>query len=202
MEDIALPQKKSKKNSKFLKYLIYVGLGIGILGLIFGLIPNLNSYGIWLAIIALAIGLLGFFHKAGKYAKYLLILGGAALLVSLVSVSIQNNLFWNSVDSRFSRQDGSMTDYLLKNDVDISFGEFTAEGMGMTIKNRNSERKSYGILVDAKNEAGEVITNQSIDTGGIASGAEKKITIFSITPDWQLESMKKAKFEITKVSQY
>jgi hypothetical protein len=231
-KDIKLPQKKPKKTlkgvqhslktnlkktvkktvnyfkvekshaSKPVQTMIFVGLIVAALALMLGLIPNLNSFGAWLAVMSLAMGLLAFLNKSGGRTKQLLLLATVALLVCVVSVSIQNGLRQSHINNIIDRKDGRATQELLKNDVEIEIGEFDDGGLSVTLYNKNSATKAYSVVVLAKNQAGENIIEQTVSFGVLDPEERREYKIFSSSSDILKEKLKTANFEVTTVSQY
>jgi hypothetical protein len=175
---------------------------LAILGLILGFIPDLNSYGVWLAVIALAFGVFGFLRKFGRAAKILLAVGALGLVVSLASVAIQNNQAWNAVDDTFARKDGSRTEQLLKTDSEVKFGDYSDDGLTVTIKNKYHDTKSYSVLIEAKSSDGTVIDKQLININEISTDSEKDVVVFKDVDADTREQLKSADFAVTWVSQY
>ena len=190
------------RGSKSIQNLIFVGLIIAALALMFGLIPDLNSFGAWMAIMALAIGLLAYINKAGGRTKQLILLATSALVVCVISVSIQNGLRQNHINNIIDRKAGRATEQLLRKDVEIEVGEFGDDGLTITLFNKNSATKTYSIVVLAKNESGESIIEQTISFGVLDPREQKEYKIFSSAPAILREKLKTATFEITTVSQY
>jgi hypothetical protein len=167
-----------------------------------GLIPNLNSFGAWLAVMALAAGLLGFLNKSGGRTKQLLLLACVALVVSVVSVSIQNTMRQGYINNIIDRKEGRATQELLRQDVEISIGEFGDDGLPINLYNKNSATKAYSLVVLAKNSAGENIIEQTVSFGILDPNEQRDYKIFSTASDILKEKLKTATFEITTVSQY
>jgi hypothetical protein len=195
-------QTEKPRGSRSIHTLIFVGLILAALALMLGLIPNLNSFGAWLAVMALAMGLLGYLNKSGGRTKQLLLLAVAALLVSVVSVSIQNTMRQSYINNVIDRKEGRATQELLRQDVEISIGEFGDDGLPVNLYNKNSATKAYSLVVLAKNQAGESIIEQTISFGILDPGERRDYKIFSTASDILKEKLKTATFEITTVSQY
>ncbi|MDR3125872.1 MAG: hypothetical protein LBU20_02275 [Candidatus Nomurabacteria bacterium] len=193
---------EKSRGSKSLQSMIFFGLVVAALALMLGLIPNLNSFGAWLAVMALAIGLLGFLNKAGGRTKQLLLLATVALVVSVISVSVQNGLRQSYINNIIDRKDGRATIELLKKDVDIEIGELSAEGLTISLHNKNSATKAYSIVVLAKTAAGENIIEQTVSFGVLDPDESKEYKIFSTASEILKEKLKTASFEIVTVSQY
>jgi hypothetical protein len=231
-KDIKLPHQKPKKSWKnfiksfkkqskkalknFIKYfksqkqhggkhahhLILIGLVVGALALMLGLIPDLNSFGAWLAIMAMAAGLLGYLQKAGGRTRQLLLLSVVALAVCVTSVSIQNGLRQNQIDNTIDRKEGRATQELLKKDVDVTIGGYGDDGLSVTLYNRNSATKSYSIVLLAKDADGNAIIEQTITFGVLDPNETKEYKVFSTASNILKEKLKTATFEVTTVSQY
>ena len=231
-KDIKLPYKKQKKNwkwfkktfkktskklfkkavkyfrtekwrgSKSIQRLVYFGLAIGALALMMGLIPDLNSFGAWLAVMALAVGLLAYLNKSGGRTKQLLLLASVALMVCIISVSIQNGLRQNQINNVIDRREGRATQQLLREDVDIRVGEFTDDGLVIIVHNKNSETKAYSAIILAKDESGESIIEQAMSFGMLDPDEEREYKIFNTASEILRDKLKTATFEVTSVSQY
>jgi hypothetical protein len=195
--------KTEKANSgKSVQNLIIFGLIIAALALMLGLIPDLNSFGAWLAIMALIIGILVFLNKSGGRAKQLLLLSSLALIVCMISVSIQNGLRQRYINNIIDRKSGQATKELLRKDVEIEVGEFSDDGLKITLYNKNSATKTYSIVVLAKTKDGEHIIEQTISFGTLDPSERKEYKIFNTASGILREKLKSAIFEVTTVSQY
>lgn len=219
-QDIALPHKKEKVSKKtglkkFFKKLFkdppknklvrlttYLGLAIAVVAFILALIPSANTFGLWLAVLAVALELFGFFRKDGRLPRKMLVLAVAVLAIAVASVTVQNIYQQSLIDRQMYLQSGAATDEILKGDLSVSFAEWSEEGLDVTLKNTNPENKGYNVLVEAKDEKGLVITSEMISVGGIASGREITLTIFKKLTNSQKAAMSTAKFEIVNVGQF
>ena len=216
-QDIALPQKSAKKStpkkalkkffrdppkSKVLRVLTYLGSGLSVVALALACIPTINIFGLWLAVLIVAIGLFGFFRKDGKLPKKLLIASVTVLVLAVASVTAQNLYNQSLIDRQLYLQSGDATEEIMRGDLSVSFGEWNEKGVEITLKNHHPETKGYNVLVEAVDESGSVITNEMVSVGGISSGRDITLTIFKRLTEAQKSAMPSARFEVKSVSQY
>lgn len=215
-QDIALPHKKEKKSqknnfkglfknppkNKIVLITTYLGAVLAVVAFVLALIPPVSSFGLWLAVFAVALELFGFFKKDGQLPKKMLIASVVALIVAIASITIQNIYQQSLIDHEMYLKSGDATEEIMRGDLSVSFGEWSDQGLEVTLKNKNAESKGYSVLVEAKNEDGSSIVNEMVSVGGIASGGESKLTIFKRLTGSQVDAMQNAKFEVVNVSQY
>jgi hypothetical protein len=58
------------------------------------------------------------------------------------------------------------------------------------------------LTVEARRDDGSVISQQTLDVGGIPSGGEKQVMMFKEVGEDQAEAFKNAEFKVVWVSQY
>lgn len=219
-QDIALPYKKEKGSkktkakkslkkifkdppkNKIVRLTTYLGAVLAVVAFVLALIPPVSSFGLWLAVVAVALELFGFFRKDGVLPRKMLIAAVIALVVSVASVTIQNVYQQSLIDHEMYLQSGDATEEILRGDLVVSFGEWGDQGLDVTLKNNHSENKGYNVLVRAKDKNGASIASEMISVGGIAAGGEMSLTIFKRLAGSQKDSMTDAEFEIVSVSQY
>jgi len=218
--DIALPQKSAKRSGKLtlkkawkkffrdppknkvLRILTYVSMGLAVVALVLACIPTMNIFGLWLAVLVVAVGLFGFFKKDGKLSNKLLIVSSAILVLAIASVTVQNLYEQSLIDRQLYLQSGDATEEILRGDLVVKFGEWSDEGLKITLRNNHAETKGYNVLVEATDKSDAVITNEMVSVGGIVSGREITLTIFRRLTEAQKVAMAEAKFEVKSVSQY
>ena len=219
-QDIALPYKKDEKPSKtkikknlrklfkdppknkIVLLTTYLGVVFAVVAMVLAFIPSINSLSVWLAVLAVALELFGFFRKDGLLPRRMLLASVVVLAVAVASVTIQNMYQQSLIDREMYLKSGDATEEIMRGDLSVSFAEWSENGLEVTLKNNNSDSKGYNVAIEAKDENGLQITNEVISVGGIASGKEAKLTIFKRLSDSQKEAMKNAKFEVSSASQF
>lgn len=197
------------------------GLVLGIIGLVFSFIPIISYFSIVMGILAFIFGLISVCKKE-KIGMSIagIILGIAAVAVAIVmtvSVASGINDAINDLDnimsdaaSNMNDISGENTDEILKNNVDVTFGKFQyKEGdfideykLPVTVKNKSSEKKSFSIKIEAVDDAGNRIDEDTVFVNDLNAGQKKDTTAFTLTTSEKAKKMKKAKFKVLEVSMY
>jgi hypothetical protein len=181
-------------------------------------IPILNNLAFVLAIISLIFGIVTL--KKDSKGKIAIILSVIAIIVVLLTQNFYGNAVEKvgdelnntaaEIDQSVKRSSGEMTDELLKSDVDVQIGQFSAKEsdymtetvLPVVVKNKNAERKSYSITIEAVDGSGARIEEDTISVDQLGSGQTENIKAFEYVSSDKVEALKGAEFKIIKVSQY
>ena len=130
---------------------------------------------------------------------------------SIYSKAIDN--VGDSVNESFNDLDGTNTDKLLKNNVDVTIGTFVfnpgAEAaysyddtteLPVTIKNKAAEKSSYTVKIEAVDASGARVAEDTIYVSDLNPGQSVSEKAFKYIEEAKLESVKTATFKILEVS--
>lgn len=184
---------------------------MGIAALILGIIGFLVSFTIFqdlsiiLSILALVIGIIALVKKKSKGMAIAAIVLAA---LGLVIVFTQDSPT-DSLDETSKNLGGENTEKILKNDIDVKLGEFqvTTDEYGLsdtklvvTVTNKNKEKASYDIKIEAVDADGKRIMEDSVYADSLAKGQTQDFEIFNFVDSEKIEAMKSATFKIVEVS--
>ncbi|HEX6416634.1 MAG TPA: hypothetical protein VFZ62_03850 [Candidatus Saccharimonadales bacterium] len=196
-----------------------IGLVLGIIGLLLSAMPIINNFAFVLAVIGLIFGVTGAVKaKKGRSTGMGIAITAIILsLLSLVIVLASQQMYSNAIDeaaktveTESGKMTGEKTEDLLKTDVDVTIGEFTATKdeygldvtkLPVTVTNKNTEKKTYTIQIEAVDANGVRILDESVYANGLGAGQTQNFEAFKYIESSKLEAVKSAEFKIVKVSQ-
>ncbi len=202
--------------------LAIAGFIIAILAILGSWVPILNNVSFFFAIISLIFGIIGFVAiKKGKRVGQGLAVATIILSVVTGGIVVATQLFYGKVVDGVSKSvtdsvndfDGTNTDKLLKNSVDVTLGAFlfnpgeeaaytyddTTE-LPLTIKNKASEKASYSVKIEAVDASGTRIADDTVYVTDLNSGQSVSEKVFKYVDSGKLEALKTATFKILEVS--
>lgn len=106
------------------------------------------------------------------------------------------------------KKTGKRTEDVLKNDVEVTLGEFqVTEGkyntkdtkLVVTVKNITLEKKSYHLQIEAVSQDGNRITSDYVYANNLNAGQTQSFDVFEYVTD-QLDLMMNATFKIVQAS--
>lgn len=185
------------------------GLVLSIIGVCTSFIPIVNNLSFVLGIIAIIFAIVALIQKAGKGKIIVTII--LAILTIAITLSVQKSASdaLNKVSADLNKATGNSTDDVLKNDVDVTLGEFKATSgeygtstteLPVTVKNKTSETKSFSIQVEAVDSNGSRIDTDYVYANNLAAGQSQDFKIFTLISSDKLESVKNATFKIVEAS--
>ena len=193
-----------KKNSKSALAIISLVLGIMAIGGSF--IPIINNASIVFGFIGAILAIVALIKKKSKGMA----IAGLILCVLSIVISFSLQDSWTkSLDESVKDMDGSNTDKILKNDVDVKLGDLkvTTDEYGLTnselvvtVTNKSNEKESYSIHLEAVDEAGKRIQDDYVYANDLAAGQTQDFKTFEYIEDDKVEAMKKATIKIVDIS--
>jgi hypothetical protein len=202
--------------------LAIAGFIISILAILGSAIPIINNVSFFFAVVSLVFGIVGLIAiKKGKRVGQGLAIATIILSVLTVIIVLATQSFYGKVANDVSESvaesvkdyDGSNTDKLLKNNVDVTLGTFVfnpgAEAdytyddtteLPVTIKNKSSEKSSYTVKIEAVDTAGTRIAEDTIYVSDLNPGQSVSEKAFKYVEEGKLEAVKAATFKILEVS--
>jgi hypothetical protein len=205
--------------------LAITGMVLGIIAIVLSGIPIVNNAAFVLGALALIFGIVGVVKaKQSNVGRGQAI---TAIVLGTVSVCIvlATQAFYSSVMNQASNElndamtelekesdkiTGDATEDLLANDVSVELGTFmattdeyglTTTELPVTVTNKNAENKSYSIQIEAVNESGARIVDDTVYANSLGSGQSQAFKAFQYVASENVEAMKTATFKIVSVSQ-
>ena len=188
-------------------------LVLGIIGLIFSIIPIINNAAFVMGLIGLVLGIIGLVKKNKKGIA----IAGVVLCVLAMIVTFTMQAVWKKALDQTSAQvsenldniSGDNTDELLGKSVQVDMGDFTmsedkyglvTSTLPVTVKNLTDESKSFSIQFEAVAADGSRIKDDYVYANGLGAGQSQSFTAFTYVGSDEKEAMKTATFKIVKVS--
>ena len=193
--------------------LAIVSLILGILAIGSSFIPIVNNASIIIGIIGIVLAVIPLIKNQSKA----LAIGGLVLCALAVIISFALQASWGKeldkvskdLDQSIKDSDGSNTDKILKNDVDVKIGNFevTTDEYGInetkvvvTVTNKAKSKASYDIHIEAVDSNGNRIEDDYVYASNLAAGQTQEVKIFGFIEDEKLEAMKNATIKIVDIS--
>lgn len=189
------------------------GLVLGIIGVCTSFIPIINNLSFVMGILAVIFGILNL--KKTKKGKVIacIILGILAIWMTISSqqaLSDSLNDLSNDLETTFNDLDGSNTNDILANDVDVQIGTFTIEKgdyydstkLPVKITNKSSEMKSFSITIEAVDADGNRIEEGYIMVNDLKPTQSVEETTFTFESDDTITKLRTATFNVLKISKY
>lgn len=185
-------------------------LVLGIIGICTSFIPIINNLSFIMGILSVIFGVIAFIRKDSK-GKVItsIVLGILAIVITLNSQKALSDSL-DSVSKEWDKATGGSTEEILKNDVEVTLGNFEAikgqygtdTKLVVTVKNKTSETKSFSIQVEAVDANGSRINQDYVYATNLTAGQSQDIEIFNYVTSDKLELMKNATFKIVEASMY
>ena len=213
-----MSQDKTERKSG----LAIAGFIIAILAILGSAIPIFNNVSFFFAVVALVLGVIGLISiKKGKRVGQGLAIATIILSVLTFVVVLATQSFYgkvandvgNSVTESVNDYDGTNTEKLLANNVDVTLGAFVftagaepsfsyddATELPVTIKNKSSEKASYSVKIEAVDASGNRIAEETLYVSDLNPGQSVSEKAFKYVEEAKLESVKSATFKILEVS--
>ena len=202
--NVVQEEPKTKKSA-----MITAGLVLGIIGVCTCWIPIVNNASFFLGILAVIFGGIGIAKKMGGKAVAALVLGIAAIVVTLVMQS-EFSKAADDVAEELEYIAGDKTQEILDDYLDVTIGSFTAvedeyfdtTELVVKVKNKSKEKKSFSIEIEAIAEDGTRIDTDYIYANDLTAGQAQEFKIFNLVSSDKIPALKKATFRILEVSMY
>lgn len=192
------------------------GLVLGILAVVFCWIPIVNWLSVIMGILAIVFGIVGVVKKNGGLAIAALILGVigfgfAAYMKFAVTKGVMDAANNTAKNAKVTVDDasGDNTDSILKNDIDVQLGSFSATtdeyGLNTTelpvhVTNKNSDSKSYTLQIEATDANGDRIDDDTVYVNNLGGNQSQDFKAFQFVSSDKLEQMKTATFKVSNAT--
>lgn len=203
--------------------LAIAGFVVSILAILGSALPIINNISFIFAIISFIFGVISLISiKKGKgggkgLAIATVIISVLTFIIVLVTQSMYSKAVEeagkaldetsNKINKTFDDASGKNTEQLLKDSVDVEFGQFnivtedyiTKTELPVTVKNKSSEKASFTIKVEAVSSTGERIADDVLYLNSLNAGQSQSEKMFQFVDDSKLEAIKSATFKILEV---
>lgn len=212
----------SKDKTERKSGLAIAGFIIAILAILGSAIPIFNNVSFFFAVIALVFGIIGLVSiRKGKRVGQGLAIATIILSVVTFVVVLATQSFYgkvaddvsNSVNESVNDFDGTNTEKLLKDSVDVTLGAFVFNAgteasysyddtteLPVTIKNKASEKASYTVKIEAVDASGIRIADDTVYVSDLNPGQSVSEKAFKYVEPDKLEALKTATFKILEVT--
>lgn len=165
-----------------------------------------------LAIIFGIIGIAGAKKRDGAgrgMSIAVLIIGVVCVGIVLASQAMYGKAI-NDAGKAVDTSSGKKTDELLKNDVNIEIGKFSATAdeyginktsLSVKVTNKNTETKSYTVKVEAVDASGTRLAEDTIYANDLKSNGSGSYEAFKYVEADKVDSLKAATFKVYSVGQ-
>ena len=195
------------------------GLGVaalvlGIIAIVFSLIPIIRVVAYVLAPLAFIFGLISLIKKKSVGVAVVgVILAIAAIVLTVVfqaaTIAAVDKAV-DELDSAMSDLSGDNTEDILANYADVTLGEFTVTKgdfmdeckLPVTVKNKGDEKKSFSIQVEAVDKDGNRIDDDYVYANDLNAGQSQTFDIFTLVTSDDMETLKNATFRIVEISMF
>ena len=210
-----------KKNSG----LAIAGFVVAVIGLLLSALPIINNFAFILGVLGLIFAIISLVKARKNDTKKGMAI--AAVILSILTIGIvliTQQIYSQAVneagkslqeasqklDDQIKKSTGEATEELLKNDVEVTLGQFQATtdeyglattNLPVTVKNKNSQEKTYSIQIEAVDASGNRIADDTIYVNNLGSGQSQELKAFQFVQSDGLESVKTASFKIKTVTQ-
>lgn len=186
------------------------GLVLGIVGICTSIIPIVNNLSFIMGILAFIFGAIALVKKAGRGKA----IAGIILGILTVVVTINMQKMWSdaldTVSDNLDKATGSKTEQVLQDELDVEIGKFevdnknyiTSTKLKVKVTNKTTETKSFSVKIEAVDNDGVRIDEDTIYINDLKSGQSQNVEGFNLVTSDKAKQLKNAKFEILEVSSY
>ena len=192
-----------------------VSLVLGIIAIVLSFIPIINNGAFILGIIAIVFGIIGLIKKGGKGKAIAgLILGVLACGITFYmqdSASKAIDKATSDLNKTTDDATGENTDEILKKDVKVELGAFTADtdeygitttSLPVKVTNISKKKHSFNITVECVDGNGDRIKDDYVMVNDLAAGQSVDEKAFEYVEDDKLDAVKGGTFKVSKVEMY
>lgn len=123
---------------------------------------------------------------------------------------ITSSIMGDGITSLEERFRDKTTEEILREDVDITFGEFSVTNNGhftdtslpLTVKNKDDDLCSYHITIEAVDENGARIETDTVYVDRLGRGQEIHVTAFGYVEEEKVEEMQNATFRVLEIKKF
>lgn len=188
-------------------------LVLGIIGVVLSFIPIINNAAFVLGALALIFAIVALVKK--KSVATAIVSLALAVASMGITLAMQKSLGdaidegMEEVSTSIDDMSGENTEDVLKNDVGVDLGDFTATedefGIGtskmtVSVTNKTDEKKSFSIQIEAVDAGGKRIADDTVYANDLNAGQSQDFEAFTLVQSDQYEALRAAEFKIVSVS--
>ena len=197
------------------------GFVLGIIGVVFSIIPACYWIGLILGVLALIFGIIGLSRKVEGYKPVTAtVLGAISLIISIIMMILWINIWNTAIDTMFdsdlwsslieytSSAADSTTEEILNNYAKVEILGYEEEedalsdgALRVKVTNIADSSNSYSFAFEAVDENGDRLDTDDAYVESLAPGQSTTIKTFKYSL-LSTEDLKKAVFKIYKASMY
>lgn len=209
-----MEENAKQGNTKQTSGLSIGALVLGIIAVVLAFIPIINNLAFVLGIIGLVLAIIALIKKKNvQIAIVSVVLAVGAIGITLLvqkSASDAVNQVIQDLNKISDDIDGKNTDSILKNDINVSLGKFTVikgeyfddTKLEVNVTNKLSEKKSFSIKIEAVDDDGDRILDDTVYVSDLGAGQSQKLEAFTFVASDKMEDLKTATFKIFEVAKY
>jgi amino acid transporter len=203
-----------------------IALVLAVVALLLSAIPIINNFAFVLAILALIFGFIGLRRtkkgqrRGRKTSIISIVLAVLAAAVVLISQSLYGNVLdktskdldkvGKEAQTSLDKASGKKTNDILGKEVDVTIdtfqvisGQYTTETqLPVKVTNKNSQSKSYSIQIEAVDQSGTRIADDTVYANNLSANQSQDFKAFQYVQSDKVDALKAAKFKVASVSQY
>ena len=186
------------------------GLVLGIVGICTSFIPIINNLSFIMGILAFIFGIVALVKKSSKGKA----IAGVILGILAVTITLSLQKTWSdaldTVSDSLDKATGGQTQQVLEKELDVEIGKFEVDNSNyitntkLTVKatNKTSETKSFSIKIEAIDEEGTRLEEDTIYANDLKAGQSQNLEAFTLITSEKAKQLKNAKFEVLEASSY
>lgn len=202
------------------------GMIVATVALLLCLIPIVNWFALFLALLALVFGIVGLVKaRGGRPGRGMAIAAVVIAVLSGIGFAVSTAVTFAAVDAmdeavgdasadldeELGRLDGSATEDILANDLTVDLGTFQVvedefgyaeTALPVAVTNHAAEALSYNVQIEAVDAKGKRIADDFLLVSDLAPGQSQDQEVFVFVESDKVDALKKATFQIVEVSQY
>lgn len=192
-------------------------LVLGIIGFIFSFIPIINNVAFVLGILAVAFSIVSLVKRKSAGMAIAGVVTGVLAIIITIAMQATASKALNEVSKGLEQMSDSINDMsgentedILKNTLEVTFGTFEIKKddfldsyqLNVTIKNKGSEQKSFAVKIEAVDDKGVRIEDDTVYIDHLNAGQSQNVTAFTLVGSETAEKLKSATFKVVNVSMY
>lgn len=187
------------------------GLVLGIVGICISFIPIINNAAFFLGVLAIIFGIIPLVKKASKGKAIAALILGILTIVITLTLQASWGKALDDTSKELDKITGDATEDVLKNDVEVTLGNFEAveDEWGLsntqllvTVKNISDKKQSYSVTIEAVDANGQRLEDDTIYVNELNAGQTTTEKAFTLVTSDKVESLKGATFKIVEASAY
>lgn len=207
------------------------GFVLGIISIIIAFMPIINYMSYVIGILAILFSLISLWQKSNKQIAYFgLILGILSIIFVYIMFNYNLDFASNKIIDTNKKINNSMLEEerdqnaedILLNELEVDIGEYKSENpeyeynyeynydymyynstkLPITLRNKSNEIKSFNVMIEAIDENGDRITEETVYVESLRSGQSYTTNAFEYSSGEMIEKLNNATFRVLKAYSY